>query len=135
MTVSLNLVVLLRYPYDSVFLPNPIPFNHPTSVLLHSFGSNNLLVQRQDVRERSKRRDGERVDLRVAPRVVPLDVVELRRLPKGRVVPVQVAHPAVDGRVSRANVADVALEVLHVDGVEADDCDEAKDVESVLEAV
>jgi hypothetical protein len=34
----------------------------------------------------------------------------------------------VEVRVSTANIADVALEVLHVDGVEADDCCEEADV-------
>jgi hypothetical protein len=40
--------------------------------------------------------------------------------------------------VTAANIADVALEVLHVDGVEADDCGEKADVllcEAVAEVV
>lgn len=49
--------------------------------------------------------------------VVPLDVLELRRVIKGGVVPVEVAHPAVDVGVAGADVADVALEVLDVDGL------------------
>ena len=53
--------------------------------------------------------------------VVLLDVRELGRAAKGLVVPVQVAHPLVEVGVAAADVADVALEVLHVDGVEADD--------------
>ena len=47
--------------------------------------------------------------------VVPLDVLELRRLDEGRVVPVEVAQPGVDGGVAGADIADVALEVLDVD--------------------
>lgn len=73
---------------------------------------------------------------------MPLDVLELRRVAEGGVVPVEVAHPAVGVGVARADVADVALEVLDVDRlvrvswvslhnllgetyVEADDGDEA----------
>lgn len=89
----------------------------------------NLLLQRQDVRQRADGRDGEGVDLGVAPRVVPLDVLKLRRLLERRLVPVQVAHPPVQRRVPGADVADVALEVLHVDGVEADEGDEAAEHE------
>lgn len=59
----------------------------------------------------------------MAASVVPLDVLKLRRLGKRRLVPVQVAHPLVNGRVARANVANVALEVLHVDGIETDEGD------------
>jgi len=51
-----------------------------------------------------------------------LDVFELGRLAKGhRVVPVQMPHPAMEVRVPASDVADVALEVLHLDRVEADD--------------
>lgn len=55
--------------------------------------------------------------------VVVLDVQEVGRRGAeggGVLAPVQVAQPAVRGRVAAADVADVALEVLHVDGVEAD---------------
>lgn len=52
--------------------------------------------------------------------VVVLDVQEVGGVGEGRGAPVQVAQPGVDGRVAAADVADVALEVLHVDGVEAD---------------
>lgn len=58
----------------------------------------------------------------MTPRVMPLDMLKLCRLrPKRIVVPVQVSQPFVEGRVSRADVADVTLEVLDVDGVKADD--------------
>lgn len=46
-----------------------------------------------------------------------LDVQEVGRVAEGRVLPVQVAHPGVQRRVARADVADVALEVLDVDGL------------------
>lgn len=60
-----------------------------------------------------------RVNLRMTPRIMPFDVIKLRRLLKRRVVPVQVTHPLVQSRVAAANVANVALEVLHVHRVEA----------------
>lgn len=76
------------------------------------------------MRQRANRCDGVRVDLRMTPCVVPLDMLKLRGVLEGRVVPVQVAHPAVQRRVTRSNVTDVTLEVLHIDGIETDDCDE-----------
>ena len=56
----------------------------------------------------------------MTPRVMSLDVLKLRRFPKRRFVPIQMSHPFVDGGVSGPDVPDVALEVLDVDGVEAD---------------
>ena len=53
--------------------------------------------------------------------VMALDVLELRRLSERRHIPIQVPHPLVQRRVSRTNVANVALEVLHIHRVEADD--------------
>ena len=46
-----------------------------------------------------------------------LDVQEVGRVLEGRLVPVQVAHPLVYGRVAGADIADIALEVLHVHGL------------------
>lgn len=71
------------------------------------------------MRQRSQRRNAVGVDLRMAPRVVPLDVIKLCRLLKRRMVPVQAAHPLVQARVAAADVTNVALEVLHVHRVEA----------------
>jgi hypothetical protein len=50
-----------------------------------------------------------------------LDVGELGGLAEGGDIPVEVAEPLVERWVSATDVADVALEVLDVDGVEADD--------------
>jgi len=51
-----------------------------------------------------------------------LNMFELRRLgSKRRHIPIQFPHPPVQIRVPRPDVADIALEVLDVDGVEADD--------------
>lgn len=56
------------------------------------------------------------------------DMLELRRAPKRLVVPIQLPDPAVQMRVSAADVAQITLEVLHVHGVEADDGREEPDV-------
>ena len=51
-----------------------------------------------------------------------LDMLKLRRLPKSRNVPIQFPQPLVNRRITRADVAKVAFEMLDVDGIEADDC-------------
>ena len=63
-----------------------------------------------------------RINLPMALRIMFLDMFKLRRLPKRRHIPIQMPHPLVQRRVSRSYVADIAFEVLDVDGVEADDC-------------
>lgn len=56
----------------------------------------------------------------MAPRIMPLDVLKLRGLPKGVMHPVQIAQPPMQSGISRANIPNIALEMLDVDGVEAD---------------
>jgi hypothetical protein len=51
---------------------------------------------------------------------VLLDMFELRRVLERGNVPVQVSEPAMDGRIATADVADVAFEVLHINGIESD---------------
>lgn len=46
-----------------------------------------------------------------------LDVQKVGRVAEGRQRPVQVTHPLVQGRVAGADVFEVALEVLDVDGL------------------
>lgn len=96
---------------------NPPPTEVPSSQLPGLLQSRHLLIERQDVRERADRRDGEGVDLLVRAGVVVLDVQEVGRVLEGRVVPVQVPHPRVQVWVAGPNVFDVALEVLDVDGL------------------
>jgi len=50
-----------------------------------------------------------------------LDMIKLRRLLEPLDIPIQVSKPFMNGRVIMPNVLDVTLEVLDVDGVEADD--------------
>lgn len=78
-----------------------------------------LLVGLEDIRDRAGRDNAGRVQHEMAGHVVLLDVLELRRLLERRHGPVEMAEPAVDEGVAAADVADVAFEVLHVDGVEA----------------
>ena len=49
-----------------------------------------------------------------------LDMLKIARILERGVLPIELAQPAVDVRVSVADGADVALEVHDVDGVEAD---------------
>jgi hypothetical protein len=46
---------------------------------------------------------------------------ELRRVLECGNVPVQVSEPAKHGRLAAADVADVAIEVLHIDSIKSDD--------------
>lgn len=117
--------------------------------VLHGLGSSNLPILGQDRWFRSYRRDAlpdqipisihpdhasdpgkkrwkventdKRVDLPMTPRIMPLDVFELGRAPKRIHIPIQRPHPPMQRRIARPYVADVALEMLHVHGVEADD--------------
>ena len=54
-------------------------------------------------------------------RIMLLDMLKHRRLPERRFIPIQFPHPSMQGRVAATDIADVAFEMLHVDGVEADD--------------
>ena len=75
------------------------------------------------MRYRPNGRNGKWINLGVAASVVPFDVVKLRRALEGIVVPVQIAQPVVNRRVSRTHIAEIALEMLDVDRVETNHCD------------
>lgn len=62
-------------------------------------------------------------------RIMVLDVQEIRRLLERRHVPVQPPHPLVNRGIPGTDIADVALEVLHVHGIEADDGHEETNVD------
>lgn len=53
--------------------------------------------------------------------VVIFDMLKLRRVFERRYVPVQLPQPLMQRRVARSDITDVALEMLHIDGVEAND--------------
>lgn len=50
-----------------------------------------------------------------------LNMLKLRRLPKRRHIPIQHPHPPMQRRIPRSDIPNVALEMLHVHGIEADD--------------
>ena len=62
-----------------------------------------------------------RINLAMALRIMFLNMLKLRRSSESVYIPVQVPQPLMQRRVSGANVSDVALEMLYVHGVEADD--------------
>lgn len=53
-------------------------------------------------------------------RIMPLNMRKLRRLSKRRYLPIQLPQPPMNIRVSTSHIPDIRLEMLHVDGVEAD---------------
>lgn len=50
-----------------------------------------------------------------------LDMFKIRRVPEGRIFPIQMSEPTVKRWVSTSNVPNVAFEVLYIDRVEPDD--------------
>ena len=61
------------------------------------------------------------VDVRMAPVIMLLDMLEVGRIFERGVVPVKVQQPLVDMRVPVADGPGIALEVTVVDGIEAHD--------------
>lgn len=61
------------------------------------------------------------VYLLVTLRVMIFDMLKLRRVFEGGNVPVQLPQPLMQRRITRSDVTNVALEMLHIDGVEAND--------------
>lgn len=53
--------------------------------------------------------------------VMFLNMLKHRRLVECRHIPIQIPHPLMDRRIPTPNIPDIALEVLHVDRIEADD--------------
>lgn len=90
--------------------------------------SRDFLVLGQDIRQRPDRGDAVGIYLPVGLCVMFPDVFELGGVSKGGQVPVEMSEPAVQGGVTGTDVADVALEVLDVDDVEAHDCRVETDV-------
>ena len=102
--------------------PSQGPFSYLQSTLCPcTFYSSDLLVEPQNIRRWSHWGDLKLVDLPMAFGVVLLDMDELSCLTKSRMVPIQVPQPSMEVWVPRANVTNVAFEVLDVDGVKADE--------------
>lgn len=56
------------------------------------------------------------------------DVGEISRFPESFDIPVQILKPLVNNRVVATNRSKVALEMLHIDHIKADDCGICSDV-------
>jgi hypothetical protein len=110
---------------EPVYTAQNIPGNgSPTnmcSLLQRRPHTRHLILLLQNIWQGPDRRDLVLIDLPVTLCIMLLDMFELGRVLERRYIPVQMAHPLMQRRVPRANIADVALEVLHVYGVEADD--------------
>lgn len=50
-----------------------------------------------------------------------LDMLELRRLPERGNIPVQMPQPSMNRGISRANIPQIRLEMLHIHGIKPDD--------------
>ena len=61
------------------------------------------------------------VYLLVALCIMILDMLKLSRLLERRYVPVQLPQPLMQRRITRSNITDVALKMLHIDWIEAND--------------
>ena len=57
----------------------------------------------------------------MTPSIMSLDVFKLCRLAKCGYIPIQSTQPLVQCRIAAADIADIALEVLNIHGIEADD--------------
>ena len=63
----------------------------------------------------------EGVNLLVTLGIVLLDMLKLSRLLERRYVPVKISQPLMQRRITRPDITDVTLEMLHIDRVEAND--------------
>ena len=63
----------------------------------------------------------EGIDLFMAFCVMFFDMLKLRRVLERRHVPIQVSQPLMQRRITRSDITDIALEMLHIHGVEAND--------------
>ena len=61
------------------------------------------------------------INLLVTLCVMIFDMLKLRRVFESRNVPVQLPQPLMQRRIARSDITNVALEMLHIDGVEAND--------------
>lgn len=84
---------------------------------LDILNSRHTLSQRKDIRHRPKWSNTQRVDLGMRFGVMILYVQEVGGVLECCVIPIEVPHPGVDGRVTGTDIAKVALEVLDVDGL------------------
>jgi len=95
-----------------------IDYNTPTS----------RLIQGSDIWNRTDGHNAARVDVRVTPIIMLLDMLEVSRILERGVVPVKVLHPLVNVWIPITDGPSIALEVAVVDRIEAHDCRVEPDV-------
>jgi hypothetical protein len=61
------------------------------------------------------------VNLTMALRVMVLNMLKLRRVLERGIIPVEMSHPLMEIGITTPNIADIALEMLYVDRIEAHD--------------
>ena len=92
---------------------------------LHSSGlclrALHLLIVRQNMGQWPHRCNTKRINLHITCVILRLNVLQQRRVLKCWYIPIQMPNPVMDCGKSRADVLDVALEELDVDGVETND--------------
>jgi len=64
------------------------------------------------------------INLGMTQSIMLLDMIKLCRIFKCRNIPIQMPQPLMYPGISRPNIPNVALEVLYVDRIEADNCHE-----------
>ncbi len=95
---------------------------------LPSLHRSHFLILGQNIRQRTNRRNRKLINLLMRLGIVLLDMLKVRRIPERGQIPVQPPYPAVNSGVSGADIPNIALEVLHVHGVKADDRREQADI-------
>lgn len=100
----------------------------PILCLLRNQHGPHLLILGQNIRHWSNGGNRELINLPMRLGIVLLNVLKVRRIPERWQIPVQPTHPAVNSWISRPDITNIALEMLHVDRVEPDDCREQPDI-------
>lgn len=93
----------------------------PTGVMLYIFSQQTSAYPLATRKSRASGRTYMRINLPMTLGIMFLNMFKLRRFPKSRHIPIQMPQPFMQRGKPGADVADVAFEMLDVDGVEADD--------------
>lgn len=92
----------------------------PTGVILCiDLHSSAIAIRHRCAASEGSQETYERINLLVTLCVVIFDMLKLRSVLERRYVPVQLPQPLMHRRITRSDITDVALEMLHVDRVEA----------------
>lgn len=107
--------MILKLPYTLEYLD--LLSSQLTISLPHR---SNLLIFSQNIRHRSHGRDRKLINLGMTLRIMLFNMLKLRRLLERGNIPIQRSQPAMNSRVSRSDIANIALEMLNVHGIEPD---------------